>query len=118
MGLLDSEALGGLLSAAEQRHAVVANNLANINTPGYRTQRLRFAKELDRVLGRDGNLLPGQRIETEVYRPLFGDAGADGNDVMLEREVVELNKNMLHMKLYLEVLGSRIQRLRAAIDGR
>ena len=49
---------------------------------------------------------------------MFRDAGADGNDVMLEREIVEMNKNALRMRLYLTVLHSRIRKLRGAIEGR
>ena len=45
-------------------------------------------------------------------------ASLDGNDVTLAREIVELNKNALKMQIYLAVLGSRIRKLRAAIEGR
>ena len=116
--LLDSEALSELLDAASQNHAIIANNLANLNTPGYTTARLRFVRQLQAVLDERGDLRPGKHLETEVYRPFFGDAGPDGNNVALAREIVELNKNALKMRLYLAVLGSRIRRLRAAIDGR
>lgn len=118
MGLLDSKALAGLLQAAERNHALIANNLANLNTPGYRAARMRFARQLDAILDESGRLLPGKRIQTEVFRPMFGDVGADGNDVALAREIGELNKNVLRMKFYLAALGARIRRLRAAIDGR
>jgi flagellar basal-body rod protein FlgB len=118
MSLLDSDALADLLRVADRNHAVIANNLANLNTPGYRAERVRFARQLDAILDQQGRLLSGQRIETEVYRPMFADVSADGNDVSLEREVVELNKNALKMRLYLAVLGARIRKMRAAIDGR
>jgi len=118
MGLLDARLLVELLGAAQQNHSVIANNLANLNTPGYRTVRLRFTEELDRLLDSRGRLRPGRSIATRQYRPLFPGVNADGNDVTLEREVVELNKNALRMRIYLAVLGSEVHRLRAAIDGR
>jgi flagellar basal-body rod protein FlgB len=118
MGILEADGLAALLDAAARNQAVIANNLANVNTPGYQTARVRFADELEALLDEQGNLLPGKSIETEMYHPFFGDAGPDGNNVVLEREIVELNKNAMTIKLYLAVLGSRIRRLSAAIDGR
>jgi flagellar basal-body rod protein FlgB len=118
MALIDSDALLGLLDAATRNHSVIANNLANLNTPGYRTQRLSFARELERLLDRNGRLRPGAEIQTEIYRPMFRDASPDGNDVLLEREMGQLNKNMMRVRLYLSVLNSRIRRLRSAIEGR
>ena len=118
MGLLESEALAGLMDAASRNHSIIANNLANLNTPGYKTARLRFARQLDELLDRRGNLQAGRRVEPQVYHPLFGDAAMDGNDVSLAREIGELNKNMVKTRLYLGVLSWRIRRLRAAITGR
>jgi flagellar basal-body rod protein FlgB len=118
MGLLNADALAGLLRAGEQDHAVISNNLANVNTPGYRSMRTQFAEQLDAILDEQGNLLPGKSVEAETYRPMYRDVSADGNDVSLEREIMELNKNSLRMQFYLAALGARIQKLRAAIDGR
>ena len=118
MGLLNSQALLELLDAGSQNHAVIANNLANLNTPGYKTARLRFVQQLDAVLDKAGKLRPGKHLETELCRPVFGDSGPDGNNVALEREIVALNKNALKMRLYLAMLDSRIGKLRAAIEGR
>jgi len=118
MGLLEADGLAALINAAARNHEVIANNLANLNTPGYLTARLRFTDQLDAILDEVGNLRSGKTIDTETYFPFLGEPGPDGNNVVLEREIVELEKNALQMKLYLAVLGSRIGRLRAAIDGR
>ncbi len=118
MGILNCNSLLGLMDAAERSNMVIANNMANLNTPGYRTMRVTFAQRLSDVMDENGTVRPGQRIGTETYRPLFPDVGADGNDVSLGREIVALNKNVLRTRLYLGVLRSRIGRLRAAIEGR
>ncbi len=107
-----------LMDAYMLGQKIVANNMANLNTPGYRTMRLRFADALERVLTEDGRLVPGKHVETEVYRPMFGDADPSGNDVQLAREMAELNKNMLRMKMLLAVLRYRIRVLRMAAGGR
>ena len=115
MGLLNAGTVLGLLDAEGRNYNVIANNLANVDTPGYRTMRVRFSDELNKLVGSDGQLLPGKSINTETWRPMYRDVSKDGNDVTVEREIVELNKNQLRMRVYLGVLKSRIQELRAAV---
>ena len=43
-------ALGRQLNRAVARQQVAASNLANIDTPGYRAQEVRFAETLDATL--------------------------------------------------------------------
>jgi len=116
MGILQSEGIVGLLDASQRSQTVIANNLANINTPGYKAMRLRFAQQLDSILDGTGNPRPGAEIETEVFQPGFAPEGLDGNTVNLEREIVELNKSALQSRLYLAVLSSKIRRLRTAMN--
>lgn len=113
MGLLGAETLDGLLDATTRNHEVIGNNLANLNTPGYRAARLKFRDTLDSALEEPG----GADLETEVYRPHFPDAGPDGNDVSLEREIMELNRNTAKTRLYLALFGFRTRQMRAAIRG-
>jgi len=98
MGLLQSNLVIGLLNAEDRTYSVIANNLANVDTPGYRTARVRFADELSRLVDARGELLPGRAITTELWKPMYRDVSNDGNDVTLEREIVELNKNQLRMR--------------------
>jgi flagellar basal-body rod protein FlgB len=118
MGLLNANTVLGLLDAEGRNYNVIANNLANVDTPGYRTVRVRFADELGKLVSSDGQLLPGKSISTETWRPMYHDASNDGNDVTVEREIVEMNKNQLRMRVYLGILYSRIQELRAAVQSK
>jgi flagellar basal-body rod protein FlgB len=118
MGLLNSDLVLGLLNAEGRNYSVIANNLANVDTPGYRTMRVKFSDQHSKLVDDRGELLPGRSVDTEVWRPMYKDASLDGNDVTLEREITELNKNQLRMQFYLDVLDSRIRRLRSAIQGR
>lgn len=118
MGLLNADVVDGLLDAAARNQRVIGNNLANLNTPGYRTARLRFRRRLESALrDADDGSAPAE-LFTEIYRPGFADAGPDGNDVSLEREIVELNKNTTRARLYLALLGFRIRQMQTAIEGR
>ena len=118
MGLLSADLVLGLLNGEERNYTVIANNLANVDTPGYRTQRVRFRDELSKLVNARGDLLAGKGVGTEVWRPMYRDVSNDGNDVTLEREIVELNKNQLRMRFYLGVLDVRIRKIRSAIQSR
>ncbi len=58
------DTLGKLLEVASLRHQVIANNVANVNTPGFRQQLVHFeeafAREADRDGRRDGLGLRGR----------------------------------------------------------
>jgi flagellar basal-body rod protein FlgB len=117
MGMLEADQLIGLVRSIEKNQQLIANNLANLNTPGYRTARMRFSRALDELMDENGELRPGARLRTEIYRPMFS-ANGEGNDVSLDRELVELTKNTLRMKLHLAALSGKIRRMRSAISGR
>ena len=41
--------LGSALNASEKSHRVVSENIANVNTPGFKTKRLEFERLLDEL---------------------------------------------------------------------
>ena len=117
MNVLRSQMLSGLLDVESQRRKVLANNLANLDTPGFKTGRLPFDRALEQAL--DGNEdAPGEVMKGELSHPLYPDMGPDGNDVSLERELVRLNENSMRTKVYLSMLDFRIRQMRAAIGGK
>ena len=115
MSNVTNETLATLLDISSRRRKVLTNNVANLNTPGYRTGRLEFEDVLSEALGEEGD---SGAIETDVERPHFGNADASGNNVRLGREIVELNKNSLRTECYLAFLKFRKRLKMAAIRGR
>ena len=118
MAMLDADALVGLLDGSARNYRAVVNNIANVNTPGYKTTRVRFTEALDQILDETCRLKPGAALQSELIHPELKAESRDGNNVRLEREIVEMNKTVVRMKTYLAVLHARIRRFRAAIDGR
>ena len=115
MGLLGNGQLDVLLDAGFRRHKVIASNLANVDTPGYRGARLRFDDELSSVLERAEAAAADGEPETEVYRP----GGRQGpNNVSLEQETVRLSQNSLRVQQYLSILNFRIRRMKTALRPR
>ncbi len=94
------------LDAQRQAHE---NNIANIETPGYRAQVVDFASSLRRALG-TGDLSGAdiERSTSELPTRL------DGNNVRLDDEVTQLTQNQLHQQLVTQALNARYRLLRTS----
>lgn len=122
------QALGG----ASQRHAVLSNNLANANTPGFKrsdvTITSAFAAEFGSKLQRQGtsrthpNHLPFKR-DTDVTWRIVQDNSTtmrnDGNNVDPDREMALVAENQLYYQSLVEAVSRKLGSLRSAItEGR
>ena len=102
------------LRAESLRQRVIANNVANIQTPGYRRIDVKFKEQLAKALesSEDVDL---QKIVPEIYQPRETAVKSDGNDVSLELEVGEMVKNSLRHKAYVRLLSKKYQQIELAI---
>jgi len=82
-----------VLGFRDQRHDIIAANIANANTPGYRP----FDLVLDQTLAPAG--------ESAAHRPVAtgGPARLDGNSVSLDQEFVKLTENRMMYQAALEL---------------
>jgi flagellar basal-body rod protein FlgB len=92
-----------LLSA---RQKLVASNIANADTPGYRTQDIDFQSEFLKATG--GPPRPTDVPELPVKN--------DGNNVSLDREARLLAENALRFQVASQLMKSQIKAVRSAID--
>lgn len=81
------------LSTAELK--VTAQNMANVDTPGYRTQGFDFAAEMRKSMETLGGAAPPQ--------PRIGPVGGllerpDGNDVSMDREGMKMAEAQLQFR--------------------
>ena len=94
------------------RHELISSNLANIDTPGYRTQDIDFESEMRRAEQRwEGAAVSPyvQEVKGLIERP-------DGNNVSLERETVALAQVQLQYRAGVELLRNEIHTLQSAIN--
>jgi flagellar basal-body rod protein FlgB len=106
-----------LLDGCAERHRVLAANVANAETPGYKRVDLRFADFLRRALesgDRDAIGKANWRPEVDVKSP----ARADGNNVCLDIEMSEIAKNRLLYEVATAALRRKLALVRSAITGR
>ena len=130
-GLFDHAHLSSLKRAVDvyaRRHQVTAENIANIETPGYRGQRVKFEEMLSgeamRLRGtttHEGHLPIGRRdpweTEAEVVDSSSGfDNGV--NNVDIDTEMTDLATTDLSYRMATRLLSMRYSMLRGAIKGR
>ena len=97
-----------LLSA---RQKLVASNIANADTPGYRTQDIDFRAEFAKQMDCEGEGIAPSTIEPDGL-PVKG----DGNNVNLDRESRLLAENTLRFSVASSLARSQLRALRSAID--
>ena len=109
----NQEILLRLMSASSDRAKVIAHNVANQNTPGYRRQVLHFEQLVGKALqsGRDP-LSVSPSLETDEITP----SRADGNNVNLELEMNAMRQNRLLYESYATILNSHFEVLRTSIE--
>jgi flagellar basal-body rod protein FlgB len=114
--------LESAMSFHRDRHAVLAGNVANLDTPGYRPADLQRTPAADNVtpwLTAAGHQPPAGASESRL---VFDDggrlSGPDGNAVALERELAKIDANRVRYNTSAELVSRRMALLRyAAGDG-
>ncbi|MBE0565571.1 MAG: flagellar basal body rod protein FlgB [Krumholzibacteria bacterium] len=130
-GLFEKNHLLTLKAAVEayaRRHEVTAQNIANVETEGYRARRLKF----EELLAGSGPSIEGYRTDPDHFA--IGRRGAPDvqpeavrrgtgydngtNDVDIDQEMAELATNDLSYRLATRLLSGSYSRLQTAITGR
>ena len=117
-------ALGRAMTRAVQKQAVAAGNLANLDTPGYKTKEVKFSETLD-------GQIKAMTI-TATNPKHFGAAGGtdprnteevsglalrrDGNNVQLDRELLSLSRASGDFSAAETVLAAKFRLVRYAIN--
>jgi len=84
---------GGVLCVGQQRASLIANNVANADTPGYKARDVDFTAALTATL--DGSQAAGTPA-SPLYRTA-STVALDGNDVALDGERIESAQNAQRM---------------------
>ena len=103
-----------MLDATAKRHRVLSNNLANVDTPGYIRKDMSFENELAEAVSA-GHPESAQFTVTEDTSDL---PRADGNNVNVEKELSEMNKNSMTHQMALQLLQSKMAMERIAVTGK
>jgi len=102
------------LRAAGLRQSVIADNIANMATPGFRRRAVPFEQAFAEALAK-GEPVRMDGLFRHVHRPMTDPVNDIGNDVQLETEVADLVRNGLLYKTYARLLGRMYQQMERAI---
>lgn len=97
------------LDAADLRGKTIANNIANVNTPGYKRKYVSFEETLDSV---------SSEVKIEVKEDKATSVRSDGNNVDLENEKVNQAANTLMYNSLISVTNVKLSMARSVITGR
>ncbi|HHY47666.1 MAG TPA: flagellar basal body rod protein FlgB [Firmicutes bacterium] len=128
------------LDALSLRHRVIANNIANVNTPGYKAMEVSFESELksalEQVSKEGAHGFPGVgTVELWLTHPghipsvpaSVSDVEAslvrentvyrvDGNSVDIDREMARLAENTIRYNSLAQIAQARLRMLRSVVN--
>lgn len=131
--LFDSEAYKAVkqaLQAAAVRQKVIAENIANVDTPGYKRADVSFEEELKKALDAPeklplkttdsrhiSNFPPDiSAIKARVLREIDTVERNDQNNVNLEEEMANLAKNNIAFQTLVELVAGKLESLKTVIN--
>ena len=119
-------ALGRQLTIAVAKQATSAGNLANLNTPGFRTREVAFDEVLNERMRDAGTLTTthaahvarhGESSAGDEVREVEGLAmRRDGNNVELDRELLKMSRASADFTAAQTALAAKFRLLRYAIN--
>ena len=118
------------LDASLQRNEVIAQNIANVDTPGYKKRTVKFEEYLSSAL--KGSSFKGFRTHSK-HIPIGGDnidsvdikveqdfknlsMRLDGNNVDVEAEMAAMAKNSIQYNTLVQSLNGGYRRLKSVIS--
>lgn len=107
------------------KQKVISNNIANVDTPNYKAQEVRF----NQTLGNEMQKL--QALKTDHQHVDFGTSSSsyrimsrnntsyqqNGNNVDIDQEMTELAKNQIQYNALIDRLSSKFNSLKTVIKG-
>ena len=124
------QTLAAALKMREMRIEVIASNIANAETPGYKAKRLDFEDALQRAIDVDGNLSMKSKddrhfnvgsggfnnLEPRIYEDPSGVVSPNGNTVNREQEMVRMQENRLMYDAAVQLLNKRLGQMKYVLS--
>jgi flagellar basal-body rod protein FlgB len=127
------QSLEHALNAATLKQRTIASNIANVDTPHYKSKEVVFQSEFKKALGQQQGL---QSYQTQAkHIPFSTQVGTNspqpkvltrsntlfnhnGNNVDMDYEMAEMAKNQLLYSALTERINGKFNSLKTVIDGR
>ena len=103
------------IRAESLRQKAIANNIANLETPGYSRIDVKFEEMLAKALNSPGEVDLDEVVPL-IHQPKQTSVNSNGNDVNLEGEIGQMVKNTLRYKAYIRLLNKKYKQMELAMD--
>jgi flagellar basal-body rod protein FlgB len=103
-----ADLLAAAIKAEALRQKAIANNIANLETPGYRRVDVKFEELLAKEMNSEGRA-DASKVKPVVYQPRNTPVKSNGNDVNLETEVGHMIKNSLRHETLVRLLAKKVR---------
>ncbi len=118
--------LQAALSGLAARQRTIANNVANVDTPGFKASEVNFEDVLNQAVSRgasgsnSGTPVNQFALDAQMRTPTVMDATstrADGNNVDIDQQMEMLSEANLNYSALTQVMSTRLGILRGVIKG-
>ncbi len=124
------------LDTAALRQKIIANNITNVDVPNFKRSEVNFESELKRVINEKESdesaikalvtdsrhipfSVPGNisSVKPKINFDYTSSYRNDGNNVDIEKEVVDASENQLKYNLFIQRINSIFSGIKKVIDG-
>jgi flagellar basal-body rod protein FlgB len=104
------QVLQGFLQVTADRQQLVTSNMANVDTPGYRTKDVNFQTAMQQVMdqGQLRTQPSNMTVDNLPERP-------DGNNVNIDRESMMMSQTQLQYQMGVQLIKEQFHELLTAI---
>jgi flagellar basal-body rod protein FlgB len=110
--------LANMLFFREVGHKVIASNVANIDTPGYKPSTLDFRENLDEIIKGSNTLSLAathpMHMQPEGESPHFA-VSVSGDKVDIDKEMADLAQNQIMYNTTVELLARKFRGLQTVL---
>ena len=112
-------------AGTQMRHHVITSNLANVDTPKYKSLDLEFQQLENKSFALEVKMTHQKRAEqarnrfgTHLLAESTTEERLDRNNVDVDKEMAKLIENSYFHRAYLELANRKFRLLKSAISGR
>jgi flagellar basal-body rod protein FlgB len=113
--------LESFLRLTTSRERAISANMANVDTPGYRTRDINFQQELNRATNFSNTEWNGETGSAQLSPAVTEVPGlmerADGNNVDIDRESLVMAETQLQYQMGIQLIKRQFHQILSAING-
>lgn len=121
------------LSGLAKRQRAISNNVANVDTPGFKATEVRFEEQLQRAVARGGSRSPmalvsqrpghisldptdASQIQPQLVRDNSITSRVDGNTVDIEKQMIDMADTVISYNALIQLAAARLSLAKYAVN--